>query len=143
MNRKTSNHYLKKNRNSPRDGSVATVFYDGSCKLCSREIEHYRKVRGSDKILWIDIRNSTELLTEYNLDPKTALARFHVLDSRGKWHTGARGFSELWSHLAYYRWLAKILNALHLLPLVEIAYRQFAQWRLDRQCNTVKCGQLE
>lgn len=35
-----------------RHKGVATVFYDGSCPLCSREIAHYRRLRGAESLKW-------------------------------------------------------------------------------------------
>lgn len=119
---------------------AATVFYDGACPLCRREIAHYRRLRGADRLAWIDIAGVNAPLATYGLSREGAMARFHVLDAAGRWQTGAFGFAELWSHLPAYRWLASTLRSLRLLPLLDRVYVRFARWRLRRACDERSCG---
>lgn len=116
------------------------VFYDGGCPLCRREIEHYKRRRGADRIEWLDIDAEPQRLGAYGLDQETAMARFHVLDADGRWQTGAWGFVALWSQLPAYRWLARSLSALKLVPLLDRGYRAFAARRLARRCNAGTCA---
>ncbi|MGF1548114.1 MAG: thiol-disulfide oxidoreductase DCC family protein [Thiotrichales bacterium] len=122
-----------------RGGSRATVFYDGACPLCRREIAHYRRMRGAERMRWIDVASNPATLAEYGLDRVAAMARFHVLDRHGRWQTGAWGFAELWSQLPRYRWLARTLRSLRVLPLLDRLYTRFARWRLQRRCNGGSC----
>ena len=119
---------------------VPTVFYDGQCPLCSREIAHYRRLRGAETLHWVDIKQNENALTAYGLQRDAAMARFHVRDASGHWQTGAWGFAELWSHLPAYRWLAQSLRTLRLLPLLDRAYSRFARWRVRRSCNSETCA---
>ena len=116
------------------------VFFDGACSLYRREIAHYRGLRGADSLNWIDITQSRALMVNYDLDPEIAMARFHVLDASGHWQTGAWGFAELWSHLPGYRWFAKALRTLHLLPILDRGYTLFARWRLRHRCSDGACN---
>ena len=125
------------------NGQGPIVFYDGSCPLCSREIAHYRRLRGAESLQWVDIARAEDLQAVYGLGRGTAMARFHVLDTAGKWQTGAWGFAELWSHLPAYRWLAVTLHALRLLPLLDRAYSRFAVWRLRHNCQTAACRSIK
>lgn len=115
------------------------VFYDGSCPLCSREINHYRKLKGAENITWVDAATNAETLNRYGLSKDQAMARFHVLDKHGQWKTGAFGFAEMWAQLRAYRRVATLVTKLRLLPLMDIAYVKFAQWRLRRQCSDDTC----
>jgi predicted DCC family thiol-disulfide oxidoreductase YuxK len=117
----------------------ATVFYDGACPLCAREIAHYRRLRGADRLNWVDISEDHSLLDRYGLNLETAMARLHVLDAAGNWQTGAWGFAEIWSQLPAYRWLAVILRRSRALPLLDRAYAAFARWRLRRSCEDGHC----
>jgi predicted DCC family thiol-disulfide oxidoreductase YuxK len=116
-----------------------TVFYDGACPMCRREIAHYRRLRGADRLCWIDIAGDPAPLADHGLDRAAAMARFHVLDRHGQWQTGAWGFAELWAQLPAYRWLAGTLRGLRLLPLLDLLYGRFARWRLQRRCDGGAC----
>lgn len=118
---------------------AAIVFFDGGCSLCRREIDHYRRRRGADRLLWIDITQDDVMLSTHGLSQEQAMARFHVRDASGFWHTGAWGFVELWSHLPAYRWLASLLRKLRLVGLLDRFYSRFADWRLRRRCDPHSC----
>lgn len=115
------------------------VFYDGACPLCSREIAHYRKLRGSDQLRWIDVHHDHGLLQQHGLSKATALARFHVLDAEGEWKTGAHGFVEIWSYLSRWHLLARWVTMLRLTPALDWGYGHFARWRQRRSCENGQC----
>jgi len=116
------------------------VLYDGDCPLCRREIAHYRRIPGADAVTWLDIGSDPEQATRLGISPQQALARFHVRDRHGNWHTGAWGFAELWRHLPRYRVVSSALRAAHLLPLADRIYSRFARWRLRNRCNDSRCS---
>ena len=115
------------------------VLFDGSCPLCSREIRHYRRVRGADRIRWLDISAGDTPMPIDGIDRAAAMARFHVRDPVGRWHGGAHGFAELWSHLRGYRHLSRLLRTLGLVPLLDRLYTRFARWRLRHRCQSATC----
>lgn len=117
----------------------ATVFYDGQCPLCSREINHYKSLRGADHLIWIDITQDHESMNSHGLQLANAMARLHVLGTAGEWHTGAWGFIELWSHLPGYRWLSRLLRLFRLVPALDWIYTRFAGWRLKHRCKGASC----
>lgn len=112
-----------------------TMFYDGSCPLCSREVHHYRCIDHDRNVNWIDISLDTEQLESHRLSHEDAMARLHVIDSKGRMQTGAAAFVALWSGLPYYRRLAGIVRRLRLIPLLDRVYEPFARWRLSRRRN--------
>lgn len=128
----TANH-CERNLNAAHN-PAARVFYDGSCPFCRREIAHYQWLRGADRLAWIDISRPETDLSVFGLNREAAMARMHVQDAAGHWHTGAWAFAEMWSHLPKYRWLAGMLLKTGTLPLVDRAYTAFARWRLQRRC---------
>ena len=113
-----------------------TMFYDGGCKLCSREVRHYRRLDRDQAVSWIDVSVHAELLETLKLSRADAMARLHVLDREGRVHTGAAAFAVLWSALPYYRWLAGCVRMLHLVPLLDRIYEPFARWRLARRTDS-------
>lgn len=119
------------------------VFYDGGCPLCRREIDHYRRLDLSARIQWVDIQSEPEVLAAHGLDLASAMARFHVLGGDGRWHTGAWGFTELWSQLPYYRGLARLVRGLRVEPLLDAGYRVFARRRLAARCRDGVCATAE
>ena len=112
-----------------------TMFYDGGCPLCSREVRHYRRIDHDRFVNWVDISVQADQLESHHLSHEAAMARLHVLDSEGQMQTGAAAFVALWSGLPYYRWLAGCVRCLGLVPLLDRIYEPFARWRLSRRHN--------
>ena len=119
--------------------AMIKVFYDGSCPLCRREIEHYQGMQGADRIHWIDITERFSEMDQYGLTLENAMARFHVLDAEGRWQTGAYGFSEMWSQLPALKWASVLLKRLYLLPAADWVYSYFARWRMKKRCSEHAC----
>ncbi len=113
-----------------------TMFYDGGCPLCRREVGHYRRLDVDSRVRWVDISTQHELLVSHCLNQSDAMARLHVLDREGRMQTGAAAFVALWSVLPYYRWLARLVTNLGLIPLLERLYVPFARWRMSRRSKT-------
>ncbi|SFG19887.1 thiol-disulfide oxidoreductase DCC family protein [Neptunomonas qingdaonensis] len=110
------------------------VFYDGSCPLCRKEINHYRRIDARQKIEWLDISKNAERLKAYDIQYKSAMARLHSIDASGKKVTGVAAFLLIWDNLDYYRYLAKTVRILKLQKPLDFAYQRFAKWRVKRQC---------
>lgn len=121
-------------------GSQITVFYDGQCPLCSREIAHYKKRSGADTINWVDVTSTVNLLENYGIDVTDALAYFHVRSSDGTIYKGAYAFAELWACLPAYAWLAGFIKRFRLLGLLEWFYAYFARWRQKKACSDGRCS---
>ena len=115
--------------------SRPVVLFDGSCPLCSREIAHYRRCREADRIHWLDVSVEGADCERLGVTRAAALARFHVRDDGGLWHDGAAAFVKLWSYLPAYRWIARTVKRLRLLPLMEWAYVRFLRLRQRRVCT--------
>ena len=61
---------------APEPAAAAlTVFYDGACPLCRREIAFYRRRRGAARIRWLDISRAPEGEVAPGLSRCAALAR--------------------------------------------------------------------
>jgi len=101
---------------------MATVYYDGSCPLCSAEISHYRALKGSEAISFLDISQpAAEPACDLSRD--AAMARFHVRKADGTLLSGAEAFIALWRLLPGWRWAARLSALPGARPVMEIAYR--------------------
>ncbi len=110
-----------------------SIFYDGACPLCTREIAHYRKLDQDKQVCWIDISDRSMPLQQHGLDYDTAMSRLHVLDKRQTMRSGVPAFLTLWEVLPYYRWLARIIHVTRTAAILEWLYVRFARWRLARR----------
>ena len=116
-----------------------TVFFDGGCPLCRREIQHYRRLDLGERVRWVDITAAGEVLARHGIDPAAAMQRLHALNERGEVVTGVAAFLVVWRQLPGYRHLARLLERLGLTPVLDRAYARFAVWRLRRRCAGGVC----
>ena len=121
------------------DETQATVYYDGSCPLCSVEINHYKSREGADRVNFVDVSaNQTDLGAGLTCD--VAMKRFHVRLPDGTLKSGAAGFAVIWDVLPGWSWLARAARVPGVLPLLELVYRAFlplrpALSRIARWCG--------
>jgi predicted DCC family thiol-disulfide oxidoreductase YuxK len=85
-----------------------TVYFDGSCPLCRREIGFYKNSAGADQIRWEDISRVLDGQVAGDLSCQQAMARFHVRATDGSLKSGAAAFVELWLSLKNWYWLGWI-----------------------------------
>ena len=116
------------------------MYYDGGCPLCRREVDHYRRLDKTHRVRWQDIAQHVSELERHGIRAQDALARLHVIDRNGDLQTGAWAFAAVWDELPGYRWLARLVRALHLIPAMDMIYRRFAPWRLRRRCRDDRCA---
>ena len=114
---------------SPYPSPDLTVFYDGSCPLCRREIAFYRRRDTFGRIRWTDVSTcSSEALPE-GLSCGDALARFHVQRSDGAFISGAGAFAELWFNTPGLRWVGCMARLTVMQWVLNHAYSIFLGWR--------------
>ncbi len=106
---------------------ACTVYYDGACPLCQREISIYQGMDGADAIRWHDVSavgtGADDLITS------DAMARFHVRRADGSLVSGARGFFEVMKTIPKLRWLGHALSVPPIPWIAEGAYRLFLPLR--------------
>ncbi|MEM7405102.1 MAG: DUF393 domain-containing protein [Pseudomonadota bacterium] len=106
-----------------------TVYYDGACPLCVREIGVYRRLRGADAIDWVDAADESRVWAHQDLTRGQALKRLHARSADGTLHSGAAAFGAIWNLLPAFRWLASLLRIPGALPAAELGYRLFLRLR--------------
>lgn len=108
-----------------------TVYFDGSCPLCRREIAIYRRLPQAQWVDWVDVSAGPDLGDL--LSCEAAMARFHVRDGQGRLFSGAAAFSRMWRVFPGWRWLGWLSAWPPLSWLFELAYRLFLPWRPSLQ----------
>lgn len=106
-----------------------TVYYDGSCPLCQREISWYRRLQGAENIHWEDISKFTEGEVTSGLCVADAMQRFHVEKQDGSIVSGALGFAEVWKQLRFFKLAGYAISLPIMRSIAEIAYRGFLKLR--------------
>lgn len=102
-----------------------TVYYDGACPLCVREIGFYRRQRGGEDIDWVDVSTGPAALSCDDLTCEVALKRFHARRADGSLVDGAAAFGAMWLELPAWRVLGRIVTAPGLRLVFDGAYRLF------------------
>ena len=110
-----------------------TMFFDGGCPLCAKEVAHYRRIDVHDSVNWLDISTHPESLEKHNISYLAAMEHLHVLNANGEMVRGAYAFQALWQALPRYRILATIVSVPGFLWIMDNVYNQFAKRRFAKR----------
>ena len=103
-----------------------TVWYDGACPLCIREIAVMRRLDTRDAIDFIDVSEGTEVSCP--IDRTELLARFHASEG-GTMLSGAAAFAAMWRAIPLLRPLGLLARNALILRLLERLYIAFLKVR--------------
>ena len=112
---------------TPETAPRLTVYFDGSCPLCRREIALYSRLPQAAGLAWLDVSEGQALGED--LSCAAAMARFHVRDPQGRLFSGAAAFSQMWRQFPGWRWLGYLSAWPPMSWFFEIAYRLFLPLR--------------
>lgn len=107
------------------DPAKPTLYFDGDCPVCSREIAMYRRQPGAEGVCWIDVARCDPTALGTGLTREAAMARIHLRCPDGSLVSGAAAFTALWRALPRWAWLGRLLGKGPGLWLLERAYRIF------------------
>jgi predicted DCC family thiol-disulfide oxidoreductase YuxK len=102
------------------------VFYDGLCVVCSKEIEHYQKQKGSENIEFIDIMKAAFKADSYGIDRDEVHRVMHVKKADGTFATRVDAFIEIWKVLPRYQILARLAQQNMFKIFLNQGYKLFA-----------------
>jgi ubiquinone biosynthesis monooxygenase Coq7 len=104
--------------------TATTVLYDGSCPICTREIQHYQKGAMQADICWVNVA-APDFSVPSGQSKEALMQRFHVITETGEWVSGAAAFVHLWEQLPTWKKWARVARIPGLLPLMEFGYNLF------------------
>lgn len=102
-----------------------TVWFDGGCPLCRREIALMRRLDRRGAIAFIDADRGD---ADCPVDRADLLARFHARED-GRLLSGAAAFAAMWRAIPRLRFLGLAARNPLVLALLERLYRAFLRWR--------------
>ncbi|NNC52124.1 MAG: DUF393 domain-containing protein [Erythrobacter sp.] len=106
--------------------SEVTVWYDGACPLCLREIALMRRLDTRGAIEFVDV--SGEGPTDCPVDRARALERFHASE-HGDILSGAAAFAAMWRAIPLLRPIGLIARNRAVLAMFEWMYLRFLRFR--------------
>ncbi|UIP06056.1 DUF393 domain-containing protein [Erythrobacter sp. SDW2] len=94
-----------------------TVWYDGACPLCRREIAVMRRLDGQQRIEFIDVAEEGD--AGCPIDKAELLARFHAREN-GRLYSGAAAFAAMWRAIPILRPIGLAAKS----PLIEAVFER-------------------
>ncbi len=103
-----------------------TVWFDGGCPLCTREVALMRRLDRRGRIHFSDVSEPGSVCP---IDRAELLARFHAREGAGRMVSGAAAFAAMWRAIPLLRPLGELARLPPVLWVLECAYRQFLRVR--------------
>ena len=115
-----------------------TLYYDGKCPLCLREIRALERLRDS-RLKLVDVHTYEPASGDPSLE--SMLLRLHLKSEDGIWMSGIDATLRAWSHT---RWgiLFRPLRWPLLSGLADLAYEYWARRRFDGLYCAKSCAAL-
>lgn len=111
---------------------MITVFYDGKCGLCSKEINHYRKIAPQGIFEWQDITEFSDDLKKEGITLSEGLKLLHAKDHSGNMHVGVDAFILIWKQMKRWKILANLVSLPGIKGITNLSYQLFANWRFKK-----------
>lgn len=125
-----------------------TLYYDGDCPLCAREIQLLRQHADVQRLCLVDISLRDFHAESIGLTQPALQNLLHARFADGQWVTGLDATLWSWRAAGLGRWTAP-LTWPALRPLLELGYRAFCRLRpylewlphpdASRRCKDAQC----
>lgn len=102
-----------------------TVWFDGECPLCVREIRFMRRLDSRRRINFVEV-NSLEACP---IDKSELLARFHAREHGKEIVSGAAAFAAMWRRIPLFRPVGELARIKPVLWVLERLYVMFLSIR--------------
>jgi predicted DCC family thiol-disulfide oxidoreductase YuxK len=111
---------------------MISVFFDGNCNLCSKEINYYQRIAPKNTFNWVDITKTPGELDKFEIKLSDGLRLMHVADSNGNIFTGVDAFIIMWKQIKYWKFLGLFVSLPIVKQIANLLYQYFADWRFNR-----------
>jgi predicted DCC family thiol-disulfide oxidoreductase YuxK len=107
-----------------------TIFYDGACGVCSKEMAYYMSI-ADQKVVFVNIAAPDFNALSYGKSNDDFQRELHVCDNQGTFYTGVEAFRKLWDTLPspFYPMLSTFVG----LPVIHFGarcgYTVFSKYR--------------
>ena len=108
------------------------IFYDGSCSVCSTEIEHYLRQNHDNKLLGVDISAPDFDPSPYGITTEAFMYELHVIDQNGEIYRAVEAFWAIWQAFpasTLYGIMGAVINMPLVNPVARLLYKGFARIR--------------
>lgn len=107
------------------------IFYDGACRVCAAEIEHYLRRDHGGRLQGVDI-SAADFAAPVGLTHSALMHELHVIDASGTVYRNIAAFEAIWRAfpaVPFYRFLSTLFALPLFNPLARCGYRIFARLR--------------
>lgn len=119
-----------KHSSGPSSSFELEVFYDGLCRLCSAEIEHYRRKDTAKRVRWVDIAAADFDASKEGLDAREIHEKMHARWSESReLAIGVDAFLAIWKVVPGFGVMRRFVGVRAFRPIFELGYRAFAKAR--------------
>ena len=109
------------------------ILYDGNCGLCSKEINHYKKIDKKNVFEWINVYTDDFYLKKLAILKTEALMELHAIDKEGNVYKGVDSFILIWKNLSFLWSILGILVSFYpIYVIAKFAYKKFAIKRFNK-----------
>ncbi len=102
-----------------------TIYHDGSCALCQREIALVSKLDAAKDVAFADVSGLDDADVAPGLSASAAMKRFHVRRADGTLLSGPAAFIEMWSLAPRLRFLKRLQQSPRTLAALDRVYGGF------------------
>lgn len=108
------------------------IFYDGSCSVCAREVEHYGRKDREGRLILVDISDAAFDPEPFEISREQFMYQLHAIDRTQTVFRGVEAFWAIWQAFPSSTFLG-LCGTVITLPLVNpaarLCYRAFARIR--------------
>ncbi|MCW6508892.1 thiol-disulfide oxidoreductase DCC family protein [Lichenifustis flavocetrariae] len=104
-----------------------TVWYDGSCPLCAREIAVMKRLNRRGAVDFVNVGDQES--ASCPIDRRALLERLHAREGEGPILSGAPAFAAMWRALPLLRPLGLAARSPFVLRVLEALYLRFLRLR--------------